>query len=145
MNTSAAARLTDVDSIDSIIHAMYDVISGPAGQARDWDRFRFLHYSDAHLVPVVSVAGQPAKARMLSPEDYIRRVEPIFAVESFWERETHRECETFGRVAHVLSHYESLRDPKDPPFETGVNSVQLFYDDSRWWILNVVWNTARSG
>lgn len=145
MQTPAIARPTDVESIDSIIHAMYEVISGPAGQPRDWDRFRSLYYAGAHLVPLVSVEGQPARARMLCPEEYIDRVEPIFAVESFWERETHRECETFGRMAHILSHYESLRDPKGPAFESGVNSVQLFYDDSRWWILNVVWNTARSG
>lgn len=145
MQTPAVARPSDVESIDSIVHAMYEVISGPAGQARDWERFRSLYYPGAHLVPVVSVGGQPARARMLSPEEYIGRVEPIFAAESFWERETRRECETFGRVAHILSYYESLRDPDGAPFESGVNSVQLFYDDSRWWILSVIWNTARSG
>lgn len=141
----APALSSDVESIDAIIRAMYDVISGPAGEARNWNRFRSLYYPAAHLVPVVSVEGQSARARMLSPEDYIRRVEPIFAVESFWEREARRECEAFGRVAHILSYYESLREPDGPPFESGVNSVQLFYDDSRWWVLNVVWNTARSG
>lgn len=139
-----AAISSDVESIDAIIRAMYEVISGPAGQARSWNRFLSLYYPGAHLVPVVSVEDQSAHARMLSPEDYIRRVEPIFAVESFWERETRRDCETFGRIAHILSYYESLREPDGPPFESGVNSVQLFYDDSRWWILNVAWNTARS-
>ena len=143
MNFSAPC--SDVDSIDAIIRAMYEVISGPVGQERNWNRFRSLYYPGAHLVPVVSVNGEPARARMLGPEDYIRRVEPIFAAESFWERETRRECKTLGRVAHILSYYESLRDPDGPPFESGVNSVQLFYDDSRWWILSVVWNTTRSG
>jgi hypothetical protein len=145
MQNSAAAHPADVESIDSILHAMYEVISGPAGRAYDWDRFRSLFYPGAHLVPVIFFEGQPARARILGPEEYIARVEPIFAVESFWERETRRECETFGRVAHILSYYESLRNPNGPPFESGMNSMQLFYDDSRWWILNVVWNTARSG
>ncbi len=139
------ASPSDFSSIDAIIHAMYDVISGPAGQSRDWDRFRSIYYPEAHLTPVVSTEGQLARARLLSPEDYIRRVEPIFAVENFWERESRRECETFGRVAHVLSYYDSFRDPNGAPFESGVNSVQLFNDGARWWILSVVWNTARSG
>ena len=134
----------DVSSIDAIIHAMYEVISGPAGQAREWERFRSLYYPGARLVPIVSLEGHAAQARVLSPEEYIRRVEPIFAKEDFWERETRCECQTFGRMAHVLSFYESLRDPEGPPFESGVNSVQLVNDGSRWWILSVVWNTARS-
>ena len=134
----------DVSSIDAIIHAMYEVISGPAGQAREWERFRSLYYPGARLVPIVSLEDHAAQARVLSPEEYIRRVEPIFAKEDFWERETRCECQTFGRMAHVLSFYESLRDPEGPPFESGVNSVQLVNDGSRWWILSVVWNTARS-
>jgi hypothetical protein len=138
------ASSSDFSTIDAIIHAMYDVLSGPAGQPRDWERLRAIYYPGAHLTPVVSIEGQPARARLLSPEDYIRRVEPIFAVENFWERESRRECETFGRVAHVLSYYDSFRDPNGTPFESGVNSVQLFNDGVRWWILSVVWNTARS-
>jgi len=77
-------------------------------------------------------------------EDYIRRVEPIFAVEDFWERETSRQTEIVGSVAHVLSRYESLWDPNGPPFERGANSIQLFFDDSRWWVVSVMWNTSRS-
>lgn len=138
------ATPSDFSTIDAIIYAMYDVLSGPAGQARDWDRLRSIYYPGAHLTPVVSVEGQPARARLLTPEDYIRRVEPIFAIENFWERESRRECEVFGRIAHVLSYYDSFRDPDGEPFESGVNSVQLFNDGARWWILSVVWNTARS-
>jgi hypothetical protein len=92
-------------------------------------------------MPVVSV-GQP-HVRQLTVEDYIRRVEPIFAVENFWERETSRQTETLGRVAHVLSRYESLRDPNGTAFEHGANSMQLFYDDSRWWVVSIMWNTSR--
>ena len=79
-----------------------------------------------------------------SVEDYIRRVEPIFAEENFWERETSRQVEMVGRIAHVLSRYESLRDPNEEPFEHGANSMQLFFDDTRWWIVSVMWNTARN-
>jgi hypothetical protein len=138
------ALKSDVSTLDGILHALYEVLSGPAGQPRDWERYRSLFMENARLIVVVAVAGEKPHARQLTLENYIRRVEPIFAVEDFWERETSRQTETLGRVAHVLSKYESLRDPNGPPFEHGANSMQLFYDDSRWWIVSVMWNTSRS-
>jgi len=47
----ATADPADVESVDSIIEAVYDVISGPAGADRDWDRMRSLFLSDARLIP----------------------------------------------------------------------------------------------
>jgi hypothetical protein len=135
---------SDVSTLDGILQALYEVLSGSAGQPRDWERYRSLFMDGARLIVVVAVAGEKPRARQLTLEDYIRRVEPVFAVEDFWERETSRQTETFGRVAHVLSTYESLRDPNGPPFEHGANSMQLFYDDSRWLVVSIMWNTSRS-
>jgi hypothetical protein len=95
-------------------------------------------------MPIVSMPGEKPRVRLLSPEDYIRRVEPIFATEDFWESEASRQVETFGQMAHVLSHYESFRSPRGEPFERGTNSIQLFYDGYRWWVVSVMWNTSRS-
>ncbi len=92
-------------------------------------------------MPVVS--GATPQVRVLTPEDYIRRVDPIFANEPFWERETSREQKTIGRIAHILSHYESLHDTNGSAFEHGTNSIQLFHDDKRWWIVSIMWNTSR--
>lgn len=142
---ATSAFLSDVATLEGILRAMYEVLCGRAGAPRDWARFRSLYAPGARLMPVVAVPGETPRVRVLSPEEYIRRVEPIFASEDFWERETSRQVETYGRVAHVLSHYESLRDPKAEPFERGTNSVQLFYDDARWWIVSVMWNTSRGG
>jgi len=137
------ALASDVSTLDGILHASYDVLSGPAGKPRDWERYRTLFIDGARLFVVVAVPGEKPHVRQLSVEDYIRRVEPIFAVENFWERETSRQTEIVGRVAHVLSRYESLRDPNGAAFEHGANSMQLFYDDSRWWVVSVMWNTSR--
>ena len=49
--TPPAAKPADVASPDAILAAVYEVISGPAGQARDWDRFRSLYLPGARLVP----------------------------------------------------------------------------------------------
>ena len=142
MNPGAVS--SDVATLDAILNAMYDVISGPAGQARDWERFRSLYAPGARLMPVVSTGPDAHCVRILSPEEYIHRVNPIFAGEPFWERESSRQTEVFGNIAHVLSAYVSLHSPDGEPFESGTNSVQLFYDGARWWIVSVMWNTSRA-
>lgn len=137
-------RPSDVATLDAILHAFYETVSGAAGQPRDWDRFRSLILPGGRLMPVISIPGEKAGVRFLSTEDFIHRVEPIFAVEDFWERETSRQTEAAGHFAHVLSFYESLRSPDGPPFERSVNSIQLLNDGLRWWIVNVMWNTSRA-
>ena len=144
MSSSTVAN-ADVATLDAIIHASYEVISGPKGQARDWDRLRSLYAPGARLMPIVSPAGQPAYIRILSPDDFIERVKPIFAKEGFWERETSREVKRVGGIAHVLSEYESRHQADGEPFDRGTHSMQLFFDGTRWWIVSVMWHTARNG
>jgi hypothetical protein len=133
---------TDVASIDAIIAAAYDVISGPAGKERDWNRERSLFYPDARLIPTASVPGRNDVAiepQILDVESYIARVEPLLQ-QGFYEKEVARRTEQFGRIAHVWSTYESRHDPNDAaPFMRGINSFQLFDDGKRWWILSVYW------
>ncbi len=133
---------TDVATLDAIIKASYDVIAGAAGQPRDWARFHSLYAPGARLMPLVSPSGQPAYVRVLSPEQFRERVEPIFAKEGFFERETGRKVEMVGPIAHVLSHYESRHEPGGEPFDRATNSMQLFFDGTRLWIVSVMWQTA---
>jgi hypothetical protein len=138
------AHPSDVATLDAILHTFYETVSGAAGQQRDWDRFRTLFLPGGRLMPIVSIASEKAGIRFLSTEDFIHRVDPIFAIEDFWERESSRQTETFGHFAHVLSFYDSLRCPNGSPFERSANSIQLFNDGLRWWIVNVMWNTSRT-
>ena len=134
---------SDVESIEAIIAAAYDVISGPAGKKRDWERERALFWPGARLIPTATVPGRndvDLAPLMLDVEAYIDRVEPIFAKSGFYEKEIARRVEQFGQIAHVWSTYESRHDPNDPaPFMRGINSIQLFNDGSRWWILSIYW------
>ena len=137
------ANPADVESIDAIIAAAYDVISGPAGRTRDWDRERSLFISGARLIPTAVEAGRndvDLAPQTLNVEDYIARVEPLFAKNGFYEKEVARRVEQFGQIAHVWSTYESRHDPSDAaPFMRGINSIQLFDDGKRWWILSIYW------
>ena len=135
----SAAAHADVATPEAIVDALYDVISGDAGVARDWDRFRALFHPTARLMPIGGPASGPATLTALSPDDYIARAEP-FLMRGFHEREIARRFERFGHMAHVFSTYDSRRAASDPePFTRGINSIQLFYDGTRWWILSVYW------
>ncbi|HLW52307.1 MAG TPA: hypothetical protein VKW06_05655 [Candidatus Angelobacter sp.] len=132
------ARPGDVDSIDHIISAVYDVISRPAGP-RDWNRFNSLFYSGARLIPSRKDAAGKVSANILSPEDYARRGADYFSKEGFFENAVANRVETWDRLAHVWSTYESRHAKGEAPFARGINSFQLFNDGARWWILTIYW------
>lgn len=137
-----AANPADVESIDAIIAAAYDVISGPAERKRDWDRERSLFIPGARLIPTAKVAGRndvDLEPLVLDVEGYIERVEPLLTT-GFYEKEIARKTEQFGNIAQVFSTYESRHGLDDPePFMRGINSIQLFYDGTRWWIVSIYW------
>jgi hypothetical protein len=140
-STHLPADPADVDSIDAIITAAYDGISGPAGKKRDWDRERSLYFPGARLIPTAKAGGDVDLApEILDIDGFIARVEPYFEKSGFYEKEIARRTEQFGRLAQVWSTYESRHDPADPePFMRGINSIQLFNDGNRWWIVNIYW------
>ncbi|MGZ3183697.1 MAG: hypothetical protein ACXU8N_14765 [Telluria sp.] len=135
-----AARPADVQSVDSIVAALYDVISGPVGQARDFDRMRSLFAPEGRMAAVVCKPEGNCLFRHMTVEDYIARNGKLLVEHGFFESEKARTAEVFGQIAHVFSTYEAREKSKDaPPFMRGINSIQLYNDGSRWWIVSVFW------
>lgn len=134
------ANPADVGSIDAILAAVYDVISGPAGKKRDWDRMRSLFIPGARLIPTGPRPGGGYGSRVLTVEDYVTRGSALFEKEGFFEKEIARRTESFGQIAHVFSTYEARHSPDDDkPFLRGINSIQLMSDGKRWWIVTIFW------
>lgn len=132
----------DVETIPGILAAVYDSISGDAGVARDWDRFRELFTDQATLSPVTVAADGSVRRVVMSPELYIERSGGNLERNGFHEIETHRIVERFGNIAHVFSTYESRRRQQDPqPFARGINSFQLMHDGERWWVVSIYWQS----
>jgi hypothetical protein len=135
------ANPADVGSLDAIMTAVYDVISGDAGKARDWDRFRSLFHKDARLIPSgknrqTGVIG----ARVMTPEDYITGSGPFLEKEGFHERELARHVDMYGNIAQVFSTYHAFKKADDKePFMRGINSFQLLNDGKRWWVVTIYW------
>lgn len=130
----------DVASEDAIIAALYASISGGVNEARDWDRFRHLFHPSALLIPTGQPPEGPAVARAMTPQGYIDRSGPLLLSIGFREREIARHTDHFGRIAQVFSTYEGhTAESGDQPALRGINSIQLFNDGTRWWILTIYW------
>jgi hypothetical protein len=139
------ARKEDVESLDAIVAALYDVISGPAGQKRDWDRFRSLFAPGARLIPTGKRADGSHSMRVLTPDEYATNSATPLETNGFFEREIGRAGDQFGGIVQIFSAYESRRAANDPkPFARGINSIQLANDGKRWWIVTVFWEAERA-
>lgn len=139
-----AADPKDVASPDAILAALYDVISGPAGQKRNWDRFRSLFIPGARLIPTGRTPDGKGRVRTMTPDEYAAASGPGLERSGFFEREIGRTTDSFGSVTHVFSAYDSKRLPTDEkPFARGIHSIQLFHDGARWYVVTVFWDSER--
>ena len=135
-----AAKPADVATPDAIIDAVYASISGPAGQPRDWARFRSLLIPGARLIPSARRTPGTTTPVVWSAEDYIAAAGAGLERQGFFEREIHRTTDAFGAVLHAFSTYDSKRTPDGQPFARGINSFQLYNDGARWWIVTIFWD-----
>ena len=101
-----AARPEDVTTIDGIVKAFYEVISGPAGQPRQWSRDRTLYRPDVRFVAMSVRDGKPG-AHVMSHQEYVDGSDASFVKNGFFETETRRAVQQFGNMAHVWSTYET--------------------------------------
>lgn len=136
----AAPDSADTASLDELVAALYEIVSGPAGERRDWDRFRALFAPSARLLPLQLGTDGLRVPFPLTPAEFVERAGMYFSERGFFERELGRSVESFGSVIHVFSAYEVRNDPEDEePFARGVNSIQVLFDGARYRILSMTW------
>jgi hypothetical protein len=142
--TAPAANPKDVQSLDAIVAAIYDVISGPAG-ARDWNRFNSLFAKDARLIAVrVPKEGKPT-LMVMTPAGYAERGGAYFLEHGFFEHELSRKTDSFGAMTHIYTTYESRETKDGKPIDRGINSMEFFFDGERWWCVEIYWDAERPG
>ncbi|WP_260735841.1 nuclear transport factor 2 family protein [Tunturiibacter lichenicola] len=135
------AKAEDVKSPEAILAAVYNVISGAKGQARDWDRMRSLFIPDARLIPARETTAGHADAVILTIDGYIARSNGRMTSSGFFERSIHNDIEQFGNIVQIWSTYESRHNADDAtPFARGINSFQLLKDGDRYWVVNIFWD-----
>jgi len=144
MPPAPMADPADVESVEAIVTAVYESISGDAGVPRDWDRFRALFLPGARLMPVATEHmdnGRRSSINSMSPEQFAEGTDEFFEAEGFYEVEIGNVTEVYGDIAHRFSSYGAFYtdDPNEEPFNRGINSFQLLHDGERWWILTIFW------
>jgi len=140
-----APRPEDVGSLDGIMRAFYDVVSGPAGQPRQWGRDRTLYLPDIRFVETGVDRNGQTVATVLTHQEFVDGADQSMVKNGFFEAEIHRVTRTFGNITHVFSTYEMRSKADGPVFGRGINSLQLFWDGKRYWIASVTWDDEREG
>jgi hypothetical protein len=123
--------------LDTLIHAMYESICFARGGRPDWARVGEIFAPGARLVRITDDGVFEFDLRA-----YRRDLEGMIdsgAMTEFWEGELWRETREFGELAHVLSAYETRRSRDGEILGRGVNSIQLFRRDGRWWVSALLW------
>ena len=127
----------DVSTIDGIIKALYESISGDVGKAREWGRDRTLYTPNIRFVTINSNKDK-SSVRRVTHQQYVNNNNEFLIKSGFVEREINRVTRRFGNLAQVFSTYEwETADKKQKG--RGINSIQLFYDGKRWWISALAW------
>ncbi len=136
----------DAENPETVVRALYDVISGGAEEARDWQRFRSLCLPDARFLITRWVTPESEKESIWewNVEGFIAEAQEFYSKNGFWERQIRSHIEKFGNVAHVFSTYESrINNPDEEPIVRGINSIQLVRYQERWWVASLCWDVER--
>ncbi len=148
MNTSpqTTAGSKDTGSVDGIIEAVYDTISGPAGKERDWERLQNLFHPGARLLRTVVAPDGGISLSAMDVRAFAEFGAPYFRTNAFYEREVCRRVDRFGQIAQVFSTYAASSAPDGTgPLGRGINSIQLWSDGKRWWVMSMLWDDERPG
>lgn len=140
-----AARAEDVSTIEGIVKASYETISGGVGVPRQWGRDRTLFDSNSRSVAVgVNAKTGAVTTRGSTEQEFADEADASMVKDGFTEREIAHVIKRFGNVATVLSSYEGTV-ASGKVITRGVNIFQLYFDGKRWWILSMVWDEERPG
>lgn len=134
----------DTRSIESTVLALYDVISGEPGSPRDWDRFKNLFKPEARLIPTRKDDQGNLTIKTMTPDEYVQLFSSRIST-GFFERELSRKVEEYGTVVHVFSTYETKEKKDGPVTNRGINSIQLFKDKDRYYVVNIFWCAESMG
>ncbi len=135
-------RADDVSSIDGIMKAYYEVVSGPANTPRDIARDLSLHHPKAQVFPLLyNKQGKP-ELLVFAVKEFHEWGKSVYDA-GFYESEVKREVSQFGHSYQIWSTYETRTTPDGPVVGRGINNIQLYFDGQRFWIISETWDSER--
>jgi hypothetical protein len=133
----------NVSTLNGIIKAYYDVVTVNKGEKPSYQRDSSLHVPNVNVGWAVKTKSGKMAVKYVSLKEYHRQSDDYLAANGFDEREISRKVEKFGAIYHVWSTYESRNTKTGPIIERGINSIELFYDGTRFWILGWFYDGER--
>jgi len=129
---------SEVETIEGVVRGLYEAISFRDPAAIDWARVRSHMAPDAQLIRVLP--GSIERMTIDSWIDGFRALIENGTLPTFWEGEIARRIDRLGDIAQVFSTYEARPRREDPRvLWRGINSVQLYRRDGRWWVSSILW------
>ena len=123
------------------VEALYEVISGPTGEARDWDRFRAMFLEGAQMTVLAPQPDGEERIVTLTIEEYVERNSGRLSEMGFTEAETRRQTHVYGGLATILSAYEATRADTGETIATGVNTIVLARQEGVWKVASLAWRS----
>ncbi len=134
-----------VSTLDGIMRGYYGVVSVEKGGKVSYERDSLLHWPKVNVGMVgMNKSGKPV-FHYISLKEFHRLSDPAVEKDGFYEKEISRKVENFGAIYHVWSTYESRNTATGPVIERGINSIEMFYDGRRFWILGWFYDAERKG
>ena len=133
----------DVSTLDGIIKAYYDVVTVKKGEMPSYERDSLLHLPNALVGGVQIKKDDKPVLGNITLKEFHRLSDQMLAENGFYEKEISRKTETFGYVTHVWSTYESRFTKEGDVIERGINSIELFFDGTRYWITSWIFDAER--
>jgi hypothetical protein len=139
--TAAVPACPSTATLDQLIAAIDDAVSGPGNQDRTC--FRALFTPDARLIPVRIAADGTATPRILTVQDWIDAVAKRGSA-VFYEKQINVRTESWAHIAHLWSTYETRTTPDGKPpegkvMDRGINSIQAIFDGKQWHVIQIAW------
>lgn len=125
----------NVGTLDGIMKAYYDVVTIKKGEKPSYARDSSLHIPDARCGAITTKKDGSKPLKYMTLKEYHNLSDESLAKNGFVEREISRKVEQFGNIYHVWSTYESRNTPTGPVIERGINSIEMYNDGKRFWII----------
>lgn len=135
----------NVQTLNGIIKAYYDVVDVKKGGTVSYERDSLLHWPGVKVGAVGVIKNGKRSLEFYNLKTYHGLVDQLLEKDGFYEIEISRKVEYFGGIYHVWSTYESRNTPGGKVIERGINSIELFFDGSRFWILGWFFDAERKG
>ena len=127
----------DTKTIDALMRASYEVVSGEKGTKRQWERDNYLHHPKA----VYSYFDKKKQEQVvMTLQEFHKETDDMVFNTAFYENEINREVRIFGNIAHVWSTYETRLVKGGKVERRGINSIQLIFEHNRWYIISWIFS-----